>query len=286
MLAHFVRLAFELGLPVLLFGEGLGIKHTELKKLFSPPGLFVRSFLSVIVVVPLATLLIIRAVAPQMNVAVGMCLLAASPVVPLVMNLVRKARGDEWYGMSLHAVLAALSVITVPLVLVLLAWRVGFAASVRPRQIGAELLLSVFIPMGIGMFVRARRPQFAERYSRPVQTVSFTAIAIAALLAIGAQAHWLAKLNVRSYVAMFLMILAGLLSGHLLARKSEGEKTTLAIESAARNPAIALYIARLNFPDAKLFPVLVPYLVTFIVLMLAYRFLRRWRVRRQQAAPA
>jgi BASS family bile acid:Na+ symporter len=65
--------------------------------------------------------------------------------------------------------------------------------------------------------------------------------------------------------------------GHWLGPRDPEEQTTLAIESAARHPGLAMTIAALNFNPQKTLPVLVPYLVVFMVVTTIYLQWRKWR---------
>jgi BASS family bile acid:Na+ symporter len=48
---------------------------------------------------------------------------------------------------------------------------------------------------------------------------------------------------------MLVFVVVGLIAGHLLGRPQEDHETVLAVATGARHPAIALAIARGNFPD-------------------------------------
>jgi hypothetical protein len=72
-----------------------------------------------------------------------------------------------------------------------------------------------------------------------------------------------------------LFVLLALTWGHLLGGKDPEARTLLANESATRNPAFALLIAHTSFPDARIFPVLVPYLVAYLIIKGAYGAWRR-----------
>ena len=83
------------------------------------------------------------------------------------------------------------------------------------------------------------------------------------------------QFGLRGYLAVASFVLLALTWGHLLGGKDPEERTLLANESATRNPAFALLIAHASFPDARIFPVLVPYLVAYLVIKSAYGAWRR-----------
>jgi predicted Na+-dependent transporter len=77
-------------------------------------------------------------------------------------------------------------------------------------------------------------------------------------------------LDIRSYVAMALMVAGALVAGHLTASGLPEEQTTLAIESAARNSGLALLIASEYAPLEKSLPVLIPYLIMSAIISMVY----------------
>lgn len=93
-------------------------------------------------------------------------------------------------------------------------------------------------------------------------------------------ANWraLAEFGLRGYLAVAFFVLLALTWGHLLGGKDPEARTLLANESATRNPAFALLIAQTSFPDARIFPVLVPYLVAYIIIKTTYGQWRRQRL--------
>jgi BASS family bile acid:Na+ symporter len=99
------------------------------------------------------------------------------------------------------------------------------------------------------------------------------ALSFIAIVAIDWRA--LADFGLRDYLAVALFVVLCLTLGHLLGGEDPEVRTLLAIESAMRNPALALLIAETNAPHARFAALLVPYYVTFIVLTNAYRFWRR-----------
>ena len=84
-------------------------------------------------------------------------------------------------------------------------------------------------------------------------------------------------MDFRSYIAMELIVIVALGIGNFLAPPQPEERTTLALESAARHPGLAFLIASLNFPLEKALPVLIPYLFIFAVISLLYIQLRKKR---------
>ena len=275
-----IRWTIEFGLVagtiILTFAQGLDIPLGHLAFFREHLGLLLRSLVAVVVLVPVAALLVIFLVRPTPAVAVGMVILAACPAAPQMIVSIPKAGGKLAYVTSLHLTLGVLSIITTPLTLALLADALNFRASVHPYVIAEQVGTSLLIPLLLGMLFLAGFPRAAIAIRKPLafigQAINFLPIAIILIM----RYHFLLQMDFRSYSAMAIMIVIALGIGHFLSpRRQHEERTTLALESAARHPGLAFIIAVLNFSLDKALPVFIPYLVLFVVISMLYIQLRK-----------
>jgi BASS family bile acid:Na+ symporter len=271
-----IKFGLFAGTIVLMFAQGLDIPLNHLAYFRKHPGLLLRSLIAVVVLVPAAALLIILLIRPSSAVMVGLAILAASPAAPQMIVSIPKAGGKLAYTASLHLVLGILSLVTTPVILALLAVALNFQASVHPFEIAELVGTSLFIPLLLGILFLAGFPRAASSIRMPLiiigQAISLLTIALILYL----KYHALLQMDLRSYSAMAMMIVVALGIGHFLAPRQPEERTTLALESAARHPGLAFLIAALNFPLEKALPVFIPYLVVFAVVSLLYI---QWRKR-------
>jgi predicted Na+-dependent transporter len=79
---------------------------------------------------------------------------------------------------------------------------------------------------------------------------------------------------------MAVFILVNLAIGHLLGPNDPSERTTLAMETGARNIGLALTIGALNFSQQKALAVLVPYIFLFVIMSTVYL---KWRANQTAA---
>ena len=274
-----IRWTIEFGLVagtiILTFAQGLDIPLGHLAFFREHLGLLLRSLVAVVVLVPVAALLVIFLVRPTPAVAVGMVILAACPAAPQMIVSIPKAGGKLAYVTCLHLTLGVLSIITTPLTLALLADALNFRASVHPYVIAEQVGTSLLIPLLLGMLFLAGFPRVAIAIRKPLafigQAINFLPIAIILIM----RYHFLLQMDFRSYSAMAIIIVIALGIGHFLSPRQPEERTTLALESAARHPGLAFIIAVLNFSLDKALPVFIPYLVLFVVISMLYIQLRK-----------
>lgn len=265
-----IEFGLIVGTIILTFAQGLDIPLGHLSFFREHPGLLLRSLIAVVVLVPIATLMIILLVRPSPAVAVCLAILAACPAAPQMIVSIPKAGGKLAYVTCLHLTLGVLSIITTPLTLALLADALNFRASVNPYVIAEQVGTSLLIPLLLGMFFLAVFPRAAITIRKPLALIGQAVNSYPILIILITRYQFLLQMDLRSYSAMVLMILIALGIGHFLAPPELEERTTLALESAARHPGLALIIAILNFSLEKALPVFIPYLVVFVVINMLY----------------
>ena len=94
--------------------------------------------------------------------------------------------------------------------------------------------------------------------------------AILGLFVVAVTSGLLMKMDLWSYFVMAVVIAVSIAIGNWLGPRDAEERTTLAIESAARHPGLAMTIAALHFNPQKALPVLIPYLIVFMVVTTVY----------------
>lgn len=253
-----------------VFSRGLSTRVDDLGYFITRSGLMVRSFLSVDVLVPLITIGVIHLVSPSRATAIGLILLAASPVAPLVTRNISQARGKLDYAMSLQVMLASLAVVTTPATLFLLSRATGITMNIDPMSVAESLGLSVLVPILAGVFIRRLFSALAERLIRPLETFSTIVLALVFIIVLLFTYQLVFVPNIRSYIAMVLVVAGALAAGHLIASGHPEERTTLALESAARNSGLALLIASEYAPLEKALPMMIPYVLVSVIICLIY----------------
>ena len=146
-----------------------------------------RSFLTGLgaqmVLVPLVSYGLLRAFDLDPGVAIGLAILASVPGGTVSNVFTYAGKGDVALSIALTAVTSLVCVVTVPFVL---EWLVGSYVpptfSLPRGRIALEIVVTLLVPLAIGMGVLRRWPERAERLSRVA--LAATAVLIA-LIVIG-----------------------------------------------------------------------------------------------------
>ena len=272
-----VLIAVQVGVTLTVFGFGLNAAVEDLRRLISQPGLLVRSLLAVFVVMPILAVALVTVFDLHPTVRIALVALAISPVPPLIPRRESMARGSTAYGLGLMPILAALSILTIPVSLGALNRILDRSFQVSPAVVASIALRTALVPLAAGIIVRALMPAVAARIEKPVSRLAsaLVIVAVVGMLAGTASAVW-ALVGNGTIVAMIVFTLTGLAVGHLLGGPDPDRSVVLALSTACRHPAMAVTVASANFPDERFGGAIVLYLIVSVLVTVPYLVWRRW----------
>jgi BASS family bile acid:Na+ symporter len=137
-------------------------------------------------VLPTLCLLIAEAFHLEPTLAVGLMLMAAAPGGTMANLLSHLVNGDLALNLTLTAINAALSIFALPAILaVSMTWFLGDGRFL-PLQLDKFLAVFglVLIPTAIGVAIRHRFPELAQRLQKPVRIAAVLLLVVAVLAAI------------------------------------------------------------------------------------------------------
>ena len=254
-----------------VFGYGLKATVDDLMHLVRRPLLLLRSVLSVLVIMPVLTVVMVKILDLRMATEAALVALAISPVPPLLPGKQAKAGGHASYAMGLLIVLALGSIVAIPFTIEILARVFDRPLAASPGAIARIVFMMIVAPLAAGMVVRAWLPGLAARLERPIRLVSTVILVAAALALLGGSwgAIWRA-LGGGTAIALAAFVVCGLAVGHVLGGPQPENATVLALSTASRHPAIALSIAAVNFPSERFVGVVLLYLLIATLVCLPY----------------
>ena len=244
LLLEVIRTGMPLALIATLFSQGLRLSPgRQLAFVRERPLLMLWSMAVVVVLVPVAALIIVMLLRPSPPVSIALAILAASPAAPYqLVNIARKG-GSLVYLAALHLGLSLCAVVTVPLTLDLLADALGFKAEVAINAVARTVGTMVLLPVGVGLIVRATFPAAADRIGVPLGKIAEVLLYVLLVPVLIATSGLLLKMDLWSYLVIAVFIIVNLGMGLLLGPRDPKERTTLAMESGARNFGLAVTIA-------------------------------------------
>lgn len=278
-LQELIPIALQISLFLIGLAIGLDASIDDADYVLKRPRLLLRSLAAIIVIVPAFAALLVAALPLPSVVEIGILLMAISPLPPIVPGTEMKLGGHKPYVYGLLVAIALLSILTVPITVAFLGAAFGVDASIGSGAVARLALISVILPLGVGLAIRRVRPSLSKRMGPIVRKsanimliVSILPVLIAAFPAI---AHLIGN---GSVIAIAAVAVVGLLAGHLLGGPDPSDRLTLGISSAMRHPGIAMLIAGANFSDPQVRAAILLFLIVGLLVSTVYQ---TWYKRRR-----
>ena len=171
-----------LALAIIMFGLGLDLTIADFKRVGRAPKAVAVALACQIVLLPAICFGLVLLFDLPALLGIGMLLLAASPGGTTANLFSHLFRGDVALNITLTAINTVIAVVTLPLI-------TGLAIAFYDRQDDVTMplveIVKVFalilLPVGIGMMVNNRVPDFARRMDKPVRIGSAVILAVLVL---------------------------------------------------------------------------------------------------------
>jgi BASS family bile acid:Na+ symporter len=237
-----------IALGIIMLGLGLSLKIEDFKRVLVYPKAVIVGLACQMLLLPAVCLAVAHASGLSPELAVGLMLLAASPGGATANLFSHLAKGDVALNITLTAVNSVLSLFTMPLIVNFALEHFMGAGKVIPLQTGK--VLSVFaivlVPVALGMLVRAKRPQIAQRVEKPVKLLSAVVLLVIVVAAVIGQREILAESFRQVGVAALAFNVLSMAVGYfvpLLVRLPKRQAIAIGMEIGIHNGTLAIAIA-------------------------------------------
>lgn len=285
-----ITVGLPIALAIIMFGLGLTLTVADFQRVARSPKAVAVALGLQIVVLPLIAFGLVTAFDLDPLLAVGVMLLAASPGGTTATLFSHLFRGDVALNITLTAINSVLAAVTIPVITNLAITHFGAEGELGLQLAKVvQVIAIVVVPVAVGMLVRSRRADFAERADRPVRVFS---IAVLALVSIGALLS--ERDNVVGYAERVglvtgLFCLAGLTLGYAgarLLRLGQPQAIACSMEIGIHNTTVALTIALSVLDSTEVAIPSAVYSVLMYILATAFGFLvTRRAARTPESAP-
>ena len=200
----------------------------------------ILALLANFVAVPLLAYGVTHLLSLDRSAALGLILVALAAGAPFAVKLVKMAGGAVEFSSGLLVLLLVGTIVYIPLVVPL----VAPGATVSPGEIARPLVVTMLLPLGIGLMVKALSPEGAARLQPVAGRIA--SVLLTALLVLTAVVHFRAILGVFGTGAILaaLLVLVGAFGlGYLFGGFGEHLRDEMAQVTAQRNVAAALVVA-------------------------------------------
>jgi BASS family bile acid:Na+ symporter len=253
---------------------GLGLSFHDVVDSLRRTRLILLAAIANFVVAPTIAYSLTRLIPLDTPYAIGLLLLGGAAGAPFLPKLANFAQGDVAFSVGLMLLLMVGSVAFMPIALPLLI--PGLSAD--PWPLLRPLLLSMILPLAVGMAFGSRSERWSSRLRPVFEFVSNISMVLAVVLLIALNYEaMLGTLGSGAILAGVLFVLLSLVAGYALGGPAPGTRSVLGLGTGQRNVAAALLIATQNYSDVPGVAVmlLVTTLAGLVVLLLAARWWAR-----------
>lgn len=195
---------------------------------------------------------------------IGLILLSTAAGAPFLPKLVAAARGSVAFSVGLMVLLMVITIVYLPIVLPLLLGDVQVSA----WDIAKSLIVMMLIPLVIGLFIKARYAESADKIQPSFGMASN--IALITLVVLGLVLNFssmIALVGTFGILAGIIFILISLILGYFLGGSDPRDRSVMGLGTAQRNISAALVVAAQNFSPDVLTYLMVIAVVGLVILM-------------------
>jgi BASS family bile acid:Na+ symporter len=223
--------------------------------------LVILALLANFVLVPLLAYVITKVIPLEQPLQIGVILLGTAAGAPFIPKLVQGAKGNVAYAVGLMFLIMVVTIFYLPFILPLLLPGV----EVNPWDIARSLIVTMLIPLLIGMLIKSHSPDIADHWAPVMQKISGLSILILLVVGLGLNiSNILSFIGTLGIGAMVLLIVGALVIGMLFGGRDPGVRSAMGLSTANRNGAAALLVATQNFSGTDT----LPFVLVGVVLML------------------
>lgn len=206
--------------------------------------------------------------------------MAVSPMAPLVQMKMRQGGLDTSHAIGLYVALILSAILFVPATVALFSAAYPGEVSISVAAVAKMVSITTLLPLGVGLAIGNWAPAFARRAAPVVMILGFLAVLLLAGLILYLQGGpLLGLLGDGTLLAIVVTVAAGIVVGHWLGRPNPANSDALAMAAGTRHPGIAALIVNANFTDPRVMLTVMLFLLTGVIMTVAYLV---WQTRRQR----
>ncbi|WP_298370291.1 bile acid:sodium symporter family protein [uncultured Lutibacter sp.] len=238
-------------LAIIMFGVALGITLEDFKRLFKNPKILFTGIVSQFLLLPLVTFIFIKLVNPMPSIALGMMMVAACPGGNISNFMTQMAKGNAALSVSLTAFATLVSLVMTPFNLQFYGNLYAPTAEILqkieldPWTLVKLVSLILGVPLILGMWVKQRKPAFADKLTKILKPVSLVIFMLFIIIAF--YDNYTIFINYVHYVLILviahnvLALATGFYTAKIMGLSKRNQKT-LSIETGIQNSGLGLLL--------------------------------------------
>jgi len=277
--ATILKLVLVLGIVLLVVAIGLRARPNDTLVLVRRPELAVRALLAMFVLQPAFVLLLVWMLDLRKGVGAALLGFAVAPVLPPWAKKAYAMGGATDYVIGLEVLATIASVVVVPIMIVIVNVVFGVETAVAPWAVELMLLVTIALPLAVGMGAGKFRPATAPRLAFLADRAGTLLLLLGGVVLLVARGRDIVAVTGRGTIVVSMLIIGfGLLMGHLIGGPDPDKRGALASANVSRHPGVALLLGSSALPEhvPAVTGAVLLYLVASMVVPIPYeRWLKR-----------
>lgn len=242
---------------IMVFAVALDLRWDQFLRVFRNPKAPLIGLIAQLVILPAVAFAIGRYVVDTPSVALGLLLVASCPGGSVSNYMTSLARGDVATSVTITAVITVTCIVTTPVLFTFLASSNPATLAllreigIKPGELAAMFLVTVAIPIAVGMLLAARRPALAAKirvWARRVSMVLFVLIVVTGtLINVKLMLDYASEALIPVTVACAVALAVGWGLSRLVGL-SAADRRAVTIEAGGQQADLAIGIAVAFFP--------------------------------------
>ena len=248
--AAILTLVAQISIFLTVMSYGMQSTLDDALSLFRHPVRLAKVVLSMNVIMPLFAVIVVMLFDLNPVVEVALVALSLSPVPPIMPGKALKSGADQASVFGLLAAVSLISVVIMPFALEVIERLAQREIQFSLEQVIKTVLITVLIPLGVGLLLGNFAPSFSKRaggFIGKVAMILLLAAFLPMLLAL-LPVMW-SLIGNGTILVIVAFALVGVIVGHLLGRPGPNEGRLLALATASRHPAIAIALTSANVDE-------------------------------------
>jgi len=212
-----------------MLATGLSLTVAQILQPLKNARLVILALLANFVLVPLLAYGITLLLPLDQSLEVGLIVLSTVAGAPFLVKEVQAAKGNLSLGVGLMFLLMIVTIFYVPLVLPLLLPGI----EVNPWDIAKSLIMTMLLPIVLGLLIRANAPEDAQHWAPVMNKVSGVALLLMLVTALGVNiSNIIDLIGSFGFLALLLFVVGSLVIGFLLGGRDPAVRSVIGLGTA------------------------------------------------------
>ncbi len=260
-----------ISLALIMLALGMGLTIQDFTRIIKQPKDFLIGLICQLVFLPIIAFALVFILDFQIELAIGLMIIAAAPGGVTSNILTKFANGDVALSISLTAIISLLSIFTVPFIIFKSIDLLNASTDtneISMTSISIKMFLVVTCPVILGMIIRKFATNFISSNEKIIQTISLILFLIVLFGAIIQERYniipYMLKAGTITFLLNIIMMFIGFYIAKIFATGIEQRKC-ISLECGLQNGTLAIFVGTQIFNDvAYIIPAAIYSLIMFI----------------------